>query len=63
MALNPVIEQVTERIRRRSADTRAAYLARIEAARRDGTARSRLSCGNLAHGFAAAGTESDDSGQ
>ena len=52
MSLNPVIERVTERIRKRSATTRAAYLERIDAARAQGTARSRLSCGNLAHGFA-----------
>jgi len=54
MPLHPVVEQVTERIRRRSAESRAAYLARIDAARESGPARGRLSCGNLAHGFAAA---------
>jgi len=59
MSLHPVVERVTERIRERSAASRSAYLARIEAARQRGTARARLSCGNLAHGFAAAGDDKD----
>ncbi|GAB3731234.1 phosphogluconate dehydratase [Silanimonas algicola] len=59
MSLHPVVERVTERIRERSAPTRTAYLARIEAARLKGTARARLSCGNLAHGFAASGDDKD----
>ncbi|WNL46331.1 phosphogluconate dehydratase [Dyella sp. BiH032] len=53
IALHPVIAEVTERLRQRSRDTRAAYLARIDAAGAAGTHRERLSCGNLAHGFAA----------
>ncbi|RME66316.1 MAG: phosphogluconate dehydratase, partial [Alphaproteobacteria bacterium] len=52
--MNPVVKDVTTRIAERSRDSRADYLARIEAARKDGPARARLSCGNLAHGFAAA---------
>ncbi|MCD7097270.1 phosphogluconate dehydratase [Stenotrophomonas sp. MMGLT7] len=55
MSLHPDIQAVTERIRRRSAPSRAAYLAGIEAAMRDGPSRTRLSCGNLAHAFAACG--------
>jgi len=55
MSLHPTIQAVTERIRQRSAPSRAAYLAGIEAAHRDGPSRTRLSCGNLAHGFAASG--------
>ncbi|MDZ4761926.1 MAG: phosphogluconate dehydratase [Alphaproteobacteria bacterium] len=51
--LNPAISRVTARIIERSAPTRAAYLDRIEAAREAGPGRSRLSCGNLAHAFAA----------
>ena len=54
MSLHPVVARVTERIRQRSAQTRADYLARIDAARERQPARGRLSCGNLAHGFAAA---------
>ncbi len=53
--LNPTVEAVTERIRKRSAATRAAYLDLIRKARRDGPHRRSLSCGNLAHGFAASG--------
>jgi len=55
MSLHPTIQAVTERIRLRSAASRAAYLAGIDAALREGPFRSRLSCGNLAHGFAACG--------
>ncbi|MEQ4575937.1 MAG: phosphogluconate dehydratase, partial [Gammaproteobacteria bacterium] len=55
MSLHPNIQAVTERIRERSAPSRAAYLAGIDAALRDGPFRARLSCGNLAHGFAACG--------
>ena len=45
MSLHPVLERVTTRIRERSAASRAAYLARIDAARPNGPARARLSCG------------------
>ncbi|MFP4335867.1 MAG: phosphogluconate dehydratase [Wenzhouxiangella sp.] len=55
--LNPTIEQVTERIARRSARLRQDYLDRIDRARDAGTARSRISCGNLAHAFAASGDD------
>jgi phosphogluconate dehydratase len=58
MSLNPVIESVTDRIRRRSADDRARYLARVDEAGEAGPRRTRLACGNLAHGFAACGDES-----
>ncbi|GAB3737470.1 phosphogluconate dehydratase [Luteimonas pelagia] len=61
MALHPTVERVTRKIAERSRDTRAAYLARMDAAhaaqREAGPARARLSCGNLAHGFAAAGAD------
>ncbi|WP_203291572.1 phosphogluconate dehydratase [Maricaulis parjimensis] len=51
--LNPIIAKVTERVVARSAATRAAYIAQTRAAGEDGRNRSVLSCGNLAHGFAA----------
>lgn len=57
MTLHPVVASVTERIIARSAATRTAYLALIERARDAGLGRPRLSCGNLAHGFAAAGDD------
>jgi len=49
------IEAITNRIRERSRPTREAYLARINAAADQGPRRGVLSCGNLAHGFAACG--------
>lgn len=55
--LHPVTERVTQRIIERSRRTRADYLARMEAAAGEGPHRQRLSCGNLAHGFAASGED------
>ncbi|TDQ84271.1 6-phosphogluconate dehydratase [Dongia mobilis] len=51
--MHPTIQAVTERIRARSLESRAAYLERVAAARGKGVQRARLSCGNLAHGYAA----------
>ncbi len=53
--LNARIGEVTERIARRSAQGRARYLERIEAARAAAPPRQRLGCANQAHGFAACG--------
>ena len=58
--LHPVVAEVTERLRERSRETRAAYLQRIDAVDRGGPQRAHLSCGNLAHGFAACGTDDKD---
>jgi phosphogluconate dehydratase len=58
--LHPVIAEVTERLRERSRETRSAYLRRIDAIDRNGPQREHLSCGNLAHGFAACGSEDKD---
>ncbi len=52
-ALHPTIDAVTQRIRVRSRDTRAAYLAGIAEAAARGPARNQLDCGNLAHACAA----------
>ena len=49
------LNAILERIRARSRDSRAAYLERMETQRRNGPHRGALSCGNLAHGFAACG--------
>src|SRR5690242_20904944 len=57
MSLHPVIAEVTARIVERSRATRSAYLARIDNARGEGVHRRQLSCGNLAHGFAACGAD------
>jgi phosphogluconate dehydratase len=55
--LNPVIAKVTDRIVERSAARRLKYLDLIERGRDAGTNRDKLSCGNLAHGFAASGED------
>jgi phosphogluconate dehydratase len=52
-SLHPRVRAVTERIRERSRESRAAYLERIAAQAANEPARKRLSCTNLAHGFAA----------
>ena len=49
------IEEVTNRIRERSRLSRETYLERLRARAAQGPKRTRLSCGNLAHGFAACG--------
>lgn len=53
--LHPTIAAVTARIEARSEQLRADYLRRMAEARRKGPHRGALSCGNLAHGFAACG--------
>ena len=55
MSLHSTIAAVTERIIERSRNSRTQYLNRIRAAAENGPRRSTLSCGNLAHGFAACG--------
>ncbi|MDR9439073.1 MAG: phosphogluconate dehydratase [Halomonas sp.] len=54
-ALNPTVADVTRRIRERSAERRALYESRMADQHRRGVHRGELSCGNLAHGFAACG--------
>jgi phosphogluconate dehydratase len=50
--LNPVVAEVTDRIRERSAATRADYLRRMDAASGHEPGRAKLSCANWAHAFA-----------
>jgi phosphogluconate dehydratase len=52
-----IVEAVTARIIKRSAPSRRAYLDLMARQREAGTNRDSLSCGNLAHGFAAAGED------
>jgi phosphogluconate dehydratase len=59
MTLNPVIERVTARIVEKSRVGRQRYLDFIAREADEGLSRGNLSCGNLAHGFAASG---DDKG-
>jgi phosphogluconate dehydratase len=51
--MHPVVAEVTAAIVERSKDSRARYLARIEAMREEGPGRGKLSCANWAHAFAA----------
>ncbi|MDZ7587674.1 MAG: phosphogluconate dehydratase [Parasphingorhabdus sp.] len=57
MSLHPVVARVTERIIERSRPGRANYLDLIDKQREAGVHRPTLSCGNLAHGFAASGED------
>ena len=50
--IHPKIAEVTERIRQRSADSRAGYLEMIRSRRPKGFARQKLTEGNLAHASA-----------
>jgi phosphogluconate dehydratase len=59
MALNSTIAKVTDRIIERSKPTRRRYLDLMAEQKERGISRPRLSCGNFAHGFAAAGEDKD----
>ena len=52
--MHETVLEVTGRVRAKSRDSRDSYLQRMAEARRQGPHRGELSCGNLAHGFAAA---------
>jgi len=51
--MNPVVEQVTQALRLRSRAGRSAYLDRCARTRAEQPPKKRLSCGNIAHGYAA----------
>ncbi|MDH5357034.1 MAG: phosphogluconate dehydratase [Gammaproteobacteria bacterium] len=51
--VHPVLKAVTNEVIERSRESRAKYLARIDAAVQNGPHRAQLGCGNLVHGFAA----------
>jgi phosphogluconate dehydratase len=53
VALHPTIQAVTRRIAERSAPTRTAYLAQIQATRERQPGADRMGCANVAHAFAA----------
>jgi phosphogluconate dehydratase len=57
MSLNPKIAAVTARIVERSRPTRERYLRLMDEQRERGISRTSMSCGNFAHGFAAAGED------
>ena len=51
--MKQAVVEVTERIRERSATTRSAYLARVDAAANRPRGSDRMGCANVAHAFAA----------
>ncbi len=51
--LHPAVEAVTRRIRERSAPSRAAYLAQLDAMASRKPGAERMGCANVAHAFAA----------
>ncbi len=53
MKLHATLAAVTQRITQRSAATRSAYLAQVQAALRRPPGAERLGCANVAHAFAA----------
>ena len=55
--MNPAIETVTARIIEKSRPTRQRYLDLIAREGDKGVNRATMSCGNLAHGFAASGDD------
>ncbi|GEP04639.1 phosphogluconate dehydratase [Methylobacterium oxalidis] len=55
--IHPEVAAVTDRVIERSRQTRRVYLDLIEREREGGVHRPTLACGNLAHGFAAAGED------
>ncbi len=59
MALHPTISSVTDRIIERSRPTRRRYLDLMAEQKERGISRPRMSCGNFAHGFAAAGEDKE----
>ena len=59
MTLNATVARVTDRIIERSKPKRRRYLELIGEQKERGISRPRMSCGNFAHGFAAAGDDKD----
>jgi phosphogluconate dehydratase len=57
MPLNDTVARVTDRITARSRDARGRYLDHMARMAEDGPRRAHLSCGNLAHAYAAMGDD------
>ena len=55
--MNSTIEKVTRQIEQRSQNSRKAYLQRMQNTLEQNPPRKRLSCGNLAHAFAACSSD------
>ena len=59
--LDPIVRAVTDRLIHRSRLLRADYLRHVDEDAGNRPERGKLSCGNLAHGFAACNTEDKES--
>ena len=59
--LNTTVAEVTQRIIERSSSLRADYLRQVKEDKSNRPERGKLSCGNLAHGFAACGEDDKNS--
>ena len=57
MALHPKLADVTERILKRSKNSRNTYLNKVAQTAKSGPRRAHLSCGNQAHAYAAMGAD------
>ena len=57
MSVHGTLKAVTDRIIARSANSRSAYLERMEQAKRQGPLRGHLSCSGQAHAYAGAGQD------
>lgn len=55
--LKPELEAITAELIERSQQTRKAYLARMQSSREQDPPRQSLSCGNLAHAYAACSSQ------
>lgn len=58
--MNTTVEQVTQNIITRSKATRAAYIERMHYTMEHNPPRKKLSCGNVAHAFAASNEQDKD---
>jgi phosphogluconate dehydratase len=54
--MNAKVLEITQRIIERSQESRATYLTQMKSAHQEGVTRQAMSCGNLAHAFAACDT-------
>jgi phosphogluconate dehydratase len=55
--MNQAIKAITERIKKRSLESRKAYMDQMSAAKQTVVTRGDLACGNLAHAFAACASD------
>lgn len=59
MSVHPTLQAVTDRIIKRSKQSRDVYLSRMRQAASEGPRRAHLTCGNQAHAYAAMGSDKD----